>query len=84
MLATRMVQTFNFSQPYLTKRLHFEQGDWDVGKRIHQAAEDDDGLVQIIDLDGTIRSIIHPGNASDHGESNPTLLVGWDIGHVDR
>lgn len=79
MLAARMVQTFNFSQPYLTKRLRFEQGDWDVGKRIYLAAHDDDGLVQIIDLDGTIRSIIHPGNASDHGESNPTLLVGWTL-----
>lgn len=76
MLAARMVQTFDFSQPCLTKRLQFEQGDWDVGKRIHLAADNADGLVQIIDLDGTIRSITHPGNASDHGKSNPTLLVG--------
>lgn len=77
MLAARMVQTFDFSQPCLTKRLHFEQGDWDVGRRIHLAADSDNGFGQIIDLDGTIRSIIHPGNASDHGESNPTLLVDW-------
>lgn len=69
MLAARMVQTFDFSQPCLTTRLQFEQGDWDVGKRIHLAAGKDDGLVQIIDLDGTIRTIVHPGNGSDHGKS---------------
>lgn len=74
MLATRMVQTFDFSQPCLTERLQFEQGDWDVGKRIRLAADKDDDLAQIIDLDGTIRSIIHPGNASDHGESSSTFL----------
>lgn len=82
MLAARMVQTFNFSQPHLTNRLRFEQGDWDVGKRIHLAADDDDGPVQIIDLDGTIRSIIHPGNASDHGEIHSALLLGWTCGSL--
>lgn len=72
MLAARMVQTFDFSEPHLTERLRFEDGDWDVGRRIHHSAPESDGFINIIDLDGKTRSIIHPGNASDHGKDPQT------------
>lgn len=68
MLAARMVQTFDFSEPCLTRRLRFEDGDWDVGCRAQLPAHES-GLVDIIDLDGKTRSIIFPGNASDSGKN---------------
>lgn len=74
MLGARMVQTFDFTEPHLTKRLRFEEGDWHVGGRIHHSAPVGEGLVNIIDLDGSIRSIIHPGNASDHGKNIPIAV----------
>ncbi|KAJ4391012.1 hypothetical protein N0V93_004625 [Gnomoniopsis smithogilvyi] len=35
--------------------------------RVHRSASEGDGLVNVIDLDGKIKRIIHPGNSSDHG-----------------
>lgn len=75
MLAGRMVQTFEFTEPHLTKRLRFEDGDWDVGQRVDLVTHGGGGLVDIIDLDGKIRRIIHPGNASDHGKNNVTAGI---------
>lgn len=70
-----MVQTFDFTEPYLTKRLRFEDGDWDVGRRAKLAAHEGEGVIDIIDLDGNIRRIVYPGNASDHGKRNPGVCV---------
>lgn len=69
MLAARMVQTFDFTEPHLTERLRFGDGDWAVGRPA--AAGCDNNIhngVDIIDLDGAVRRIVHPGNASDHGK----------------
>lgn len=66
MLAARMVQTFDFSEPRLTQRLRFEDADWDVGHPAPVLTK-----VDIIDLDGEVKSIVHPGNASDRGKDPP-------------
>lgn len=66
MLAARMVHTFDFSEPHLTERLRFDDGDWAVGRPAAPPPALDGG-VDIVDLDGTVRRIVHPGNASDHG-----------------
>lgn len=63
MLAASMIQMFDFSEPHLTKRLAFDDGDWVVGDHVGSPGE-----VQIVDLDGQIKAIVHPGNASDVGK----------------
>lgn len=63
MLAARMVQTFDFSEPQLTQRLRFDDGDWQVGRPAPVVTK-----VDVIDLDGEVKSITHPGNASDRGK----------------
>lgn len=68
MLAARLVQEFDFTEPHLTKRLSFDDGDWDVGRRVEVSSPGREGRVNIVDLDGRTKSIIHPGNASDHGK----------------
>lgn len=71
MLAARMVQTFDFTEPHLTERLRFDDGDWAVGRPAPVGWDDDNNIkngVDIIDLDGAVRRIVHPGNASDHGK----------------
>lgn len=68
MLAARMVQTFDFSEPSITQRLRFEDGDWDVGPGAAQPSRGRvRGRVDIIDLDDKVKRILHPGNASDRG-----------------
>lgn len=79
MLAAQMVQTFHFTEPCLTTRSRFEDGDWDVGRRIHPAGHEGEETVDIIDLDGNIRSILHPGNASDQGKTRLCTFVNWKI-----
>lgn len=62
MHAARMVQVFDFSEPSITEHLRFDDGDWKVGRGVPaQTAE-------IIDLDGKVKTILHPGNASDSGK----------------
>lgn len=77
MLAARMVQLFDFSEPALTERLGFEDGDFAVGAPVKTPHERASGTVDIIDLDGTVKTILHPGNASDVGE-----LIGLFLLHI--
>jgi hypothetical protein len=65
MLAARLVQRFDFSEPGVSRRLKFGDDDWKVGGPATPER------VDIIDLDGKIRSIVHPGNGSDSGELSP-------------
>lgn len=61
MLAARLMQTFNFAEPEIRERLSFTDNDFEVlGPARGQA-------VEIIDLDGVVKTMIHPGNASDTG-----------------
>lgn len=68
MLAVYMVQTFDFSDPCITERLAFEDEDWTVRSPVKLHAGVGDGRVDIIDLDGTVKRILHPGNKSDSGK----------------
>lgn len=61
MLAARMFQTFDFSEPSVNKRLSFSDGDFELHEPVKAET------VDIIDLDGQIRTILYPGNASDTG-----------------
>lgn len=69
MLAARMVQTFDLTGMHITQRVRFEDGDWDVGRPVAFASQSMEGKVDIIDLNGAVKTIVHPGNASDCGES---------------
>lgn len=69
MLATRLIQTFDFSEPVITEKLAFDDGDFDVGPPAKLPNDRAAGTIEIIDLDDTVRTILHPGNASDRGES---------------
>lgn len=68
MLAARMVQTFDFSEPSITERLRFDDQDFDVGLPVQTPNDQAQGTAEIIDLDNQIKTILHPGNASDSGE----------------
>lgn len=68
MLAARLVQTFDFSEPAITKRLRFDDGDFGVGAPVQTPNGRARGTVEIIDLDDKVKTILHPGNASDSGE----------------
>ncbi|KAK8175091.1 cytochrome P450 [Phyllosticta citrichinensis] len=64
LIATRMVQTFNFSEPMVTERLRFGDADFEL------RSPKPERNVDIIDLDGKVYRIIHPGNGSDRGKSH--------------
>ena len=64
MLAARMIQTFDFSDFSVTEHLPFEDGDFDVRNPVPAPVP----KVDVIDLDGKVKSIIHPRNRSDHGQ----------------
>lgn len=68
MLAARMVQIFDFSGPLVTERLQFDDGDFDVGSPVETPNAQASGTSKIIDLDNKVKTIVHPGNASDRGE----------------
>lgn len=69
MLAARMVQMFHFSGPSVTQRLRFDDGDWNVRPEpARPSKERVYGGVDIIDLDGKVKTVVHPGNASDCGK----------------
>lgn len=74
MLAARLIQTFDFSEPRLTTRLRVDNvDDFAVGPPCLSSSSSSSSphTVEIVDLDGSVRSILHPGNASDRGESFP-------------
>lgn len=61
MLAARMIQTFDFSDFSIPEKLSFQDHDFQILKPAMGQRLD------IIDLDGQVKSIIHPGNKSDKG-----------------
>ncbi|KAK7558996.1 cytochrome P450 [Phyllosticta citricarpa] len=67
LIASRMVQTFDFSEPMITERLQFDDADFELRSPKPERS------VDIIDLDGKVYRIIHPGNGSDRGKSHPQL-----------
>lgn len=62
MLAARMIQTFDFSGAYICEKLGFRDPDFELHKPIFKAESSN-----IIDLDGSVKEIMHPGNKSDRG-----------------
>ncbi|KAK8196963.1 cytochrome P450 [Phyllosticta capitalensis] len=66
LIATRMVQTFDFADPMITERLRFDDPDFIVRKPMPEKT------VDIIDLDGKVYRVIHPGNGSDQGPPGMT------------
>jgi len=67
-LAVRLIQTFDFSEQSITERLRFEDDDWKVGRAMPGK------MVDIIDLDGRVKSIVHPDNGSDSGPPGMTAV----------
>lgn len=58
-----MIQSFTFTTPHLTTRLRFHDSDWAVG------APQPAHTIDIIDLDGGLVPMLHPGYGSDVGKS---------------
>ena len=61
MLAARVIQTFDFADISIAEKLSFEDDDFKVLSPVEAQT------VEIIDLDGKVRAILHPGNKSDSG-----------------
>ena len=61
MLAARMVQTFDFSDMSINGRLAYSDDDFELYSHVKGH------IVDIIDLDGSVKKALHPGNASDTG-----------------
>lgn len=60
-LAARLIQTFDFAKVSVTERLKFSDSDFCIRGAAVPIK------VEIIDLDGQVKEIIHPGNKSDRG-----------------
>ncbi|KAF2092706.1 cytochrome P450 [Rhizodiscina lignyota] len=66
MIAVNMIRNFDFSDWSISKHLPYEADDFEVlGPASPEYSE-------IIDLDGSIKKIIHPGNMSDYGPPGMT------------
>lgn len=64
MIAVNMIRSFDFSDWSISEHLQYEADDFHV----HGPASVEQ--CEIIDLDGKVKSIIHPGNMSDYGEQS--------------
>ncbi|KXT03632.1 hypothetical protein AC579_1594 [Pseudocercospora musae] len=61
MLAARMIKTFEFSDAFISEKLSFKDPDFEVHRPVEA------GKAKIIDLDGKVTEVLHPGNKSDQG-----------------